>query len=374
MKNDKYDQYICDIFITSKKKINGNKIRKLFKYKNINNYLLNRFNDEDNINIIIWRIYYKIEERIKCKICGKLTKFDNKIKKYKEYCCASCAAKSEERNNKYKKTCLQKYGHINPLHSNDIKEKKIRTWINKYGVDNPLKSKIIKNKSKQTCLEKYGVEYSFQSINNIQKSKKTKLEKYGDENFINLEKRKQTCLEKYNVNFLFQSNYFKQKSKETLLNKYGVDNIMKLSSIKNKVTNSEIRKQNEYKTKKTNHTFNTSITEKESYYLLKEKYPDVLTQYKSNNYPFACDFYIPSLNLYIECNYHWTHGGHPYNINDIDDYNKLKLWESKNTKYYRNAIVTWTCRDVNKRNIAKQNNLNYKEFFTFLELNNWINK
>ena len=375
MKNEKYDKYICDIFITDKLKINSNQIRKLYKYINIKNYLLNRFDDpENNFSTIIWRIYYNIEIRTTCEICGKFTPFNIKEKSYKKYCCLKCSAKSDERSIKYKDTCLKKYGHVNPLHSDIIKEKKIKTWIKKYGVDNPMKSASVKNKSKQTCLKKYGKEYSFQSDNNIQKSKQTKLKKYGDENFINLEKRKQTCFKKYGVECLFKSDYFKEKSKETHLEKYGVDNIMKLPSVKNKVANSESRKQKEYQTKKKNHTFNSSTPEKTSYTLLKEKYPDVLTQYKSDVYPFACDFYISSLNLYIECNYHWTHGGHPYDSNNIDDYNKLQLWESKTSKFYRNAIITWTCRDVNKRNVAKQNNLNYKEFWSIEELKKWINE
>lgn len=36
------------------------------------------------------------------------------------------------------------------------------------------------------------------------------------------------------------------------------------------------------------------------------------------------------------------------------------------------AINCWTVRDVLKRNTAKQNNLNYLEFFTILELENWL--
>ena len=86
-----------------------------------------------------------------------------------------------------------------------------------------------------------------------------------------------------------------------------------------------------------------------------------------------CDFYIPSLDLYIECNYHWTHGCHPY-LGTQDDLKLIEYWKSKNTQYYNNAINCWSIRDVHKRNIAKQNNLNYKEFFTILDLQNWLNK
>ena len=54
--------------------------------------------------------------------------------------------------------------------------------------------------------------------------------------------------------------------------------------------------------------------------------------------------------------------------------------KSKNTKYYNVAIEVWTKRDVNKRNIAKQNNLNYLEIFsnniydTHKIFNNFINE
>jgi len=116
-----------------------------------------------------------------------------------------------------------------------------------------------------------------------------------------------------------------------------------------------------------------SKSENKSYNVLKEKYSDIIYQYKSDLYPFNCDFYIPSLNLYIECNYHWTHGGHPYNENNKKDQNQLKNWKEKNTKFYNNAINTWTIRDVNKRNIAKQNNLNYIEFWSLKELKTWLN-
>ena len=97
-----------------------------------------------------------------------------------------------------------------------------------------------------------------------------------------------------------------------------------------------------------------------------------MRQYKSDEYPFCCDFYIPSINLYIECNFSWTHGGHSYDKDNEEDQLILEKWKEKNTKYYDNAINTWTIRDVRKRNIAKQNNLNYIEFWNLNELKNWL--
>ncbi len=52
-------------------------------------------------------------------------------------------------------------------------------------------------------------------------------------------------------------------------------------------------KDKEYKTKNKNNTFNTSKPEIISYDILKEKYPDVIYQYRDKDrYSFMCDFYI----------------------------------------------------------------------------------
>ena len=39
---------------------------------------------------------------------------------------------------------------------------------------------------------------------------------------------------------------------------------------------------------------------------------DVKTEYKEERYPYHCDVYIPSKDLFIELNLFFTHGGHPY--------------------------------------------------------------
>ena len=49
--------------------------------------------------------------------------------------------------------------------------------------------------------------------------------------------------------------------------------------------------------------------------------------------------------------------------------NKIK---DKHTKYYDNVIYNWTVRDPLKRKIAKDNNLNYVEFWSVNELKEWI--
>ena len=82
-------------------------------------------------------------------------------------------------------------------------------------------------------------------------------------------------------------------------------------------------------------------------------------------YPYNCDFYIKSLDLYIELQGTWVHGSEPYNPENPEHIKIVEFWKSKNTKFYNKAIEIWTIRDVEKRKIASENNLNYIEVFDF---------
>ena len=73
--------------------------------------------------------------------------------------------------------------------------------------------------------------------------------------------------------------------------------------------------------RKRNGSWNVSKPEDRVYGFLTSKFgkEDVDRQYRSSSYPFSCDFYIKSLDLYIECNFSWTHGGHWFDSNSKDD-------------------------------------------------------
>ena len=130
-----------------------------------------------------------------------------------------------------------------------------------------------------------------------------------------------------------------------------------------------------YKTKKKNNSFNSSSIEKQFEDFLKENNINYKSQYKSELYPFNCDFYFPDIDLYLEIQGSWVHGGRPFDSTNKDDLLLLEQWKSKNTKFYDIAVNTWTVRDVLKRETAKKNNLNYFEVFTnnILELKNIYN-
>ena len=340
--------------------------------KDIYEYLVNRYDDSDSLKETLYRIYNGIEEHPKCPTCGKPLIFKGIFFKF---CSNICAQSSDEIKQKIKQTCLEKYGVDNYAKSKEGKEKVKQTCLKKYGVEYSWQSNECKQKIKQTCLEKYGVDSPLKSKEIRNKCKLTCLEKYGVDNPAKLEenkeKVKQTCLKKYGGLAPICNPDIKNQIKQTCLEKYGVDNYGK--SLKHKTNMSTIMLSDEmqkhrYSIMSKNNTFNTSKEEDEVYEFLSQ-YIDVTRQFNgSSKYPFCCDFYIEDLDMFIECNFHWTHGGHPFDPSSIKDQVKLEQWKAKQTKYYNNAINVWTKRDVEKRNKAKEENLNYKEFWSLKEL------
>lgn len=132
----------------------------------------------------------------------------------------------------------------------------------------------------------------------------------------------------------------------------------------------------EYETKRKRGTFNSSKAEKEILLKLNEKFKEVKYQYRSDLYPFQCDFYIPEKDLYIEYQGSWTHGFKPYEQKNLDCIAQLTKWKEKinSSSYYQNAIKVWTKTDPLKRKVAKENGLNWIEFFTMNEFMQWYNK
>lgn len=139
-------------------------------------------------------------------------------------------------------------------------------------------------------------------------------------------------------------------------------------------------KETVYKVKSKNNSFNISKEEQQIKDYLLSKFSDLKCQYKSEEYPFACDFYIPSLKLYIEYQGHWTHGIYRHKILGLFDplnlehQNVLKIWKDKHTKYFDRAIKTWTELDPLKQQYIDKNKLNLLKFYTLEEFMEWFNK
>ena len=375
------------------------------KYPNINGYLLNRFNDieeNDTYLEIINRILYKIESKPKCKICNNYAKYSGiKPLMYYNCCCQSHTSKYAIMIGQ--KTCLKKYGVKYVVQSKEVKEKSKQTCLEKYGVTNGGGSKQALEKMKETIKEKYGTEFFYQSNHFKEKSKQTCLEKYGVTNGGGskqaLEKMKETNLKRRGVEYVFQDKDIREKMRESLIKKYGVDHNLKSKEIQEIIKQTNLKlygcenpMQNEaiiqkgIDTKRKNHTFNVSKPEEELYLYIKEKIPSVIRQYQDYRYSWSdklnrihhylCDFYIPELDLFIEFNGFPCHGPHSYNPDSKEDQELVEKWKLryKNGKHplYKRMINGWTISDVKKRKIAKENNLNYYEFWTLEEAKKFI--
>jgi len=268
---------------------------------------------------------------------------------------------------------LERYGVENPSQAEEIKQKKIDTCRKNYGVDYHWQAKEVKEKIKQTCLEKYGCEAAFQNSKVKEKIKQTNLIKYGVENAFQAEaakeKFKKTLLDRYGVEHPSQIEEVKNKKIETCRKNYNVDSPLQSSIIQKRI----------YKTKKINNSFSSSRAEKKlkEYFLKIDS--SLIFQYKDEKrYPFNCDFYLPKYDLFIEYQGCWTHGREIFNENNPNHLKKLEKWKNKSQEinfknekktFYNSAVYIWTENDPLKRKIAKENNLNFLEIFSFKDEN-----
>lgn len=286
-------------------------------------YIMNRYKDSKSLKESLYRIYWNIEIRPVCKICGKEVNFIS----------GKCKSKGKLFDNCCSIECQNKYRNKN----------KINAFIKKYGVNNPWANKSVIAKIRETVTRNHGG-YTLATEEGRKKVTETSLKLYGVENPGGskqaLEKQKKTCLERY-----------------------GVENPWQIPEVKESII----------ETQKKNGTFRKSRQEDEIYHKLIKIYKNVYRQYKSELYPYKCDFYIEDIDTYIEYQGFFTHGPHPYNPNNIYDINLLNQWKKLDSseRCYHNAIITWTIKDPEKRNIARKNNLNYIEFFNMKEFYKW---
>lgn len=261
---------------------------------------------------------------------------------------------------KRSQTMISKYGVTNAMYVPELKQKLQDTCMEHYGVSNPMYSEEVKETLRQTVRREYGVDYTCQADSVKGKRQETCQKRYGGNGPLASQevrdKSAVTMLEKYGVRHALQNSDLLEKAHDTCQKHYGVLNPMHDDDVKQQVT----------KSKQIHDTFCSSKPEDELYDLLRTQFgvDDVCRQYHSDVYPFACDFYIPSRNLYIELNAMWSHGGHWYGTYESDE-QVLQKYQTRaqENQYYQNAIVVWTDKDVEKRQTAAKNYLNYIVFW-----------
>lgn len=265
-------------------------------------------------------------------------------------------AKSEISRNHYKETSMKNWGAKHWTQSkkgNKILRDKMNTPEERKNRSERMLSPEVKNKIQNTCMKRYGAPYYWQSD----------------------EGRKR-------LKILLNDEAVIKKTEETNLRLYG--NKSWVASEEGRKRLSEISLKPEVllkriETKKRNGTINDSKPEKEAYSLLVQKFGkfDIECQYRSDErYPFKCDFYVKSVDVFIELNLFWMHGEHWFDENNYDDVSKLNHWLSKNQDSYKRAIYVWTYDDLRKRDCAIKNNLNYQVFWDndLNDFKEWLNK
>lgn len=321
-----------------------------------------------------------------CLTCGKLLtskQYRGMHDGYFRYCNFKCYTKSETYSNavksgqkkavqndplyykkktdKARQTRFEKYG---AFESDEIRTKRRHT-LNKRIEENPDFYKEVHGKSCKTNV-KNGHSPTW---HNVESMVKTRYEKNGgvwetDEMHAN---RRRHAIEKYGVDDANKSDIVKLHKRQAFEKKHGrgVTCVFQTDEFKmHMVDINEQRKEKEYATKKRNNSFHTSKPEEQCYHMLHFIYPHLVRQYRSEKYPFACDFYDPDSDTYFEFNGSWTHGGHWFDANNEEDQKKLKKWRDGGTKYYDIAIRTWTERDLKKRQCTIDNDLRYMVFWT----------
>lgn len=243
---------------------------------------------------------------------------------------------------------------------------------------------------------------SIQCMNKSAKHKadieNTKTIKYKDKNYNNRQKYEETMLKKYDCRHNWTGDV-RKSTENTWIEKYGVDNPWKTKQVQEKCKESFAKNHNGKKTpfqiseiqkraerlantpdskRKANKTRekNNHRSKYELYFrdLLDLNNIQYIEEYSSSQYPYLCDFYLINLDTYIELNMFWMHGKHMYNKKDKNDRKILMGWKEKAkfSKAYKSAINIWTKSDVKKAQIAQQNKLNYKCFFTKAEIDDFI--
>ena len=239
-----------------------------------------------------------------------------------------------------------------------ISEGNLKSLLMEYNITHTEEQKV--EYRRKTCLDKYGETCVLLTKQIRDKCESPEVLAKGQET------ARQRRLEKYGVEYTWQIPGVLEKTRQTNLERYGTERGW-ASTEEGKAYTSALHSDPEYQartnaSKKKNHSFNSSKPEEGIYLQLVSIFgeEDVVRQYRDSiRYPFNCDFYIKSLDLFIELNLHWTHGTVPYVENDPVCNAKLKRWQDKGTEYYKTAIQVWTEKDVTKINTARKNNINY---------------
>lgn len=299
-----------------------------------------------------------------CKICKQPTKFISLSCGFHKYCSYKCANQDLDKIEKQNITFKSKLINIEKARKNIItRNKSIKARQKSSEIGKKTGSQIMTRLHKENDIIKWC---------NICQKETMHIIGIG-------------CMSCYN-----KSESHKQSIINTIKEKYGEQytNVYQVPEIKDKICQVSLEKYNtsnpgnsrEARIKASNTMRQNGNYSKDEDFFANEldklniKYE---TQYKSNKYPFYCDFYLIDLDIYIELNIYWSHNNHFFDSTNQYDLITLNIWinkANKGHKQYKNAINVWTKKDILKRNIAQENKLNYVVLWSRQDIKNYINQ
>lgn len=291
-------------------------------------------------------------------------------------------------------TTLARYGVAYASQSPIVRARTLATFRERYGVDHPSQRPEARARqaalaradgkrraaiSRQTNLARYGVENVSQLPANRSRQSKLMIRTYAERN----SKARATILRRYGVHYAsqrqerraalssFMRTYgveFAARSRVTSLKRYGVAHHAQTEERRLRQSQRMLDPDHQNRinsAKRASNSFNTSAPENELHGLVAGHFgkDQVIRQYSDPRYPYRCDFYIPSRDLFIELNGMWTHGGHWFDQEDSHDRQVVERWRAKRTAFYEKAVLQWCQWDTAKRNAARAARLKYVTFW-----------
>lgn len=260
-------------------------------------------------------------------------------------------------------TMVERHGDAVPMRCDDSRAKAQETARERYGADWAIASDVVQEHIKETCQERFGVDWPMQSSEVRERMAAGLVAKLGVEHALESDEVKARMVERsreqWGTDWPCQTEAVKAAIQQSCLKKFGVPSPMQAPEVIARG----------FATKKANGTMSSSSCEDDLYELLCEQFgkDDVDRQHRdAERYPFACDFYVRSLDLFIELNASWTHGGHWFDPNSPNDIVKLEEWADKAKRgheFYDSAMETWVIRDPRKRDWARSKGINYLVFW-----------
>lgn len=291
--------------------------------------------DEFNYHTRTYWILFGLTDFPKCKTCGAQIRRNVHsiyMPRY-NHCGMACANRDPDMLFKKVLTCLENRGTDYPSQSKDVIERRHANNVKKYGVPEPSQLESVKESIRRARLSLHGGKW--ESPESARRRAATSLGRYGNVCALHGKEQKRLTRPawlKYRNGSPLSDDRIRVLSRERMARKYGCDYFARSEESKRLWDDSAWRSNSprrQYETKRRNNSFHTSRQEQLAYEMLAAKYgeDDVARQFASDEYPFACDFYVRSLGLYVECNFTWTHGGHWFDPDSERDREKLAKWK-----------------------------------------------